>query len=669
MKNKYNSNNSDILKKLKKGTNTVSSLVLKNPYEVYLSIQKILDDLKCNVKDLDKRVTILEKNQTNSNINIYNSDGSLTGNRTVELLKNNLTFTAQNESNSTVNVITFKYGEILSNTLINYNSDLSDDYTDRSLIDKGYLDERLSNISTSSIYTEDGEITSNRIVTLGDKLLTFFGETTSVISFSDDEIISHRVIDYNNDYSSFFNNRSLVDKEYVDLAISSSVVTDNYIRSLFSAPSPLSYNSSTGVIGVNSGFTIPTNSQITFWNNKFDTPIGTTAQYIRGDGSLATFPTGGTGTVTSVGLTMPTGFSVSGSPITSSGTFAVTLSSGYNLVTDAEKITWNDKQNTITGGATSILTTNLSVNRVLISNSSGKVDISTITSTELEYLSGVSSNIQNQLNNKVTQVVGKQLSDENYTLSEKNKLAGLNNYDDTAVNNRIEDVEDDLRDNYYDIDEVDNLLNNKVDKESGKGLSENDYTTAEKNKLAGLSNYSLPTASTSLKGGVRVDGVTTYMDGDIIKANTSGLTGPASLVPYFDANGDATTDSNFYFNPSATDGQVLARFGNFFLERVNGFEFRLRTSNRLVLGSNTATEVQFINQNHGIKAGILHLNNANPHSSAQIDIVSTTRGVLFPRMTTTQKNAISNPAEGLIVYDLTLHKLCIFNGTSWEEIH
>lgn len=48
------------------------------------------------------------------------------------------------------------------------------------------------------------------------------------------------------------------------------------------------------------------------------------------------------------------------------------------------------------------------------------------------------------------------------------------------------------------------LLAGKVDKVSGKGLSTNDYTTADKNKLAGLSNYSLPTASADTLGGVKV---------------------------------------------------------------------------------------------------------------------------------------------------------------------
>ena len=48
------------------------------------------------------------------------------------------------------------------------------------------------------------------------------------------------------------------------------------------------------------------------------------------------------------------------------------------------------------------------------------------------------------------------------------------------------------------------LVSGKVDKADGKGLSTNDYTTAEKQKLAGLSNYTLPTASAETLGGVKV---------------------------------------------------------------------------------------------------------------------------------------------------------------------
>ena len=63
--------------------------------------------------------------------------------------------------------------------------------------------------------------------------------------------------------------------------------------------------------------------------------------------------------------------------------------------------------------------------------------------------------------------------------------------------------------------------------------------------------------------------------------------------------------------------------------------------------------------------GSVGINQTAPAASAVLDIPSTTKGVLIPRMTTTQKNAISSPAEGLEVYDLTLHQKSYYNGTTW----
>ena len=53
-----------------------------------------------------------------------------------------------------------------------------------------------------------------------------------------------------------------------------------------------------------------------------------------------------------------------------------------------------------------------------------------------------------------------------------------------------------------------------------------------------------------------------------------------------------------------------------------------------------------------------------------LDVTSTTSAFLPPRMTTTQKNAISPVVDGMVVYDTTLHKLCVYStGTStWQTI-
>lgn len=63
------------------------------------------------------------------------------------------------------------------------------------------------------------------------------------------------------------------------------------------------------------------------------------------------------------------------------------------------------------------------------------------------------------------------------------------------------------------------INNNKVDKVSGKGLSTNDYTDAEKDKLKNLENYTLPTASENVLGGVKavpkVDNMTQEVGVDV----------------------------------------------------------------------------------------------------------------------------------------------------------
>lgn len=62
----------------------------------------------------------------------------------------------------------------------------------------------------------------------------------------------------------------------------------------------------------------------------------------------------------------------------------------------------NAKQASVTGGASTITSSNLTASRALISNSSGKVAVSDVTSTELGYLDGVTSNVQSQLNAKAS---------------------------------------------------------------------------------------------------------------------------------------------------------------------------------------------------------------------------------------------------------------------------
>jgi hypothetical protein len=66
--------------------------------------------------------------------------------------------------------------------------------------------------------------------------------------------------------------------------------------------------------------------------------------------------------------------------------------------------------------------------------------------------------------------------------------------------------------------------------------------------------------------------------------------------------------------------------------------------------------------------GNVGINTATPSASALLDVQSTTKGFLPPRMTTTQKNAIASPAAGLVIYDTTLNKLCVRVAAAWQTV-
>ncbi len=58
-----------------------------------------------------------------------------------------------------------------------------------------------------------------------------------------------------------------------------------------------------------------------------------------------------------------------------------------------------------------------------------------------------------------------------------------------------------------------------------------------------------------------------------------------------------------------------------------------------------------------------------PNASAILTVTSTTGGILFPRMTTTERNAIATPADGLVIYNTTDNKLQVRAGGAWVDLH
>ena len=110
---------------------------------------------------------------------------------------------------------------------------------------------------------------------------------------------------------------------------------------------------------------------------------GTTGQYYRGDKSFQTLDK------TAVGLSNVDNTSDANKPIST-----------------ATQTALDGKQATITGAATTIDTENLTASRALVSDGSGKVAVSDVTSTELGYLDGVTSAVQTQLDAKIAKFDG-----------------------------------------------------------------------------------------------------------------------------------------------------------------------------------------------------------------------------------------------------------------------
>ncbi|HEY6503350.1 MAG TPA: hypothetical protein VIZ28_05190 [Chitinophagaceae bacterium] len=59
---------------------------------------------------------------------------------------------------------------------------------------------------------------------------------------------------------------------------------------------------------------------------------------------------------------------------------------------------------------------------------------------------------------------------------------------------------------------------------------------------------------------------------------------------------------------------------------------------------------------------------ATPNASAAVDIQNTSKGILIPRMTTAQRNAIASPATGLLVFDNTIGSFWFKSSGNWVEL-
>ncbi|MBK9734739.1 MAG: hypothetical protein IPO92_07155 [Saprospiraceae bacterium] len=91
-----------------------------------------------------------------------------------------------------------------------------------------------------------------------------------------------------------------------------------------------------------------------------------------------------------------------------------------------------------------------------------------------------------------------------------------------------------------------------------------------------------------------------------------------------------------------------------------GYRSVVNKSNSLILGA-------IAGQNGATESSKIAVNRYDMRDDAVVDLFGYLKGMLIPRMTNTQLNAIQNPAAGLMVYSTTSHTPWLFNGELWED--
>lgn len=129
--------------------------------------------------------------------------------------------------------------------------------------------------------------------------------------------------------------------------------------------------------------------------------------------------------------------------------------------------------------------------------------------------------------------------------------------------------------------------------------------------------------------------------------------GSDTLIKKIQAGADQTR----YLNISGSDQTNTAYLGKGGVVRIyGGLDNGIAEQGLVVLAHNGTTT-----------QGAVVVGGTSAATSSLVDIQSTTRGFLPPRMTTAQRTAIASPAAGLVVFDTTLQNLCYYRDGVWVQ--
>lgn len=169
-------------------------------------------------------------------------------------------------------------------------------------------------------------------------------------------------------------------------------------------------------------------------------------------------------------------------------------------------------------------------------------------------------------------------------------------------------------------------------------------------------------------GGVSIGTTVDGGAGNLLVSNRVSIGSSAAPASLLDVRNSTATVNRIIIGTNATgynNGGEVAFYsaGGAITGNVQG-TYHSSNQGRIAFGNligGTLTEVAaFVGNSLG-------LGTVSPETKSILDLTSTTQGFLPPRMTTTQRDAITSPPAGLMIYNTTTNKLNVFT-TTWEAI-
>jgi hypothetical protein len=186
------------------------------------------------------------------------------------------------------------------------------------------------------------------------------------------------------------------------------------------------------------------------------------------------------------------------------------------------------------------------------------------------------------------------------------------------------------------------------------------------NELMRLNSTGLGINTTSGTAKLQVNATSGGANTGVRVVNTGA--GTTDFAPYELVNNSSVLSTIFLTSSAYTPASgVRASGGGWRNTGAGGLSFVAdNAAADITFHTNTAfAERLRIDQNGGVNIG----GTADAAASSLLELTSTAKGFLPPRMTTADRDAIATPAAGLIIYNTSTNKHQGYNGTTWNDFY